>query len=359
MTERPIWQEFDPSTFTHIARNDIVFNWAIDFRREGKYPKAETIWLLGSGVVEPFTIAALPGMEKSTVIAVDINPDLVAMAEDLKKGSAILWDEIGKKSLNPGRPNNDFSDRGRLERYFSVLSQLRSLGNLGAGFNLDQMQVSPTVAARVVFIQKDALSFLQETEGAGPDIIGDFFLQLNINKHVEGPNYSRAMIGEALQKLHQNGFYIIGDTGRNLPKTLASLAENDLHGRLNIASMVHAVNFGTGFTTSHYLVSSKYESLTGSQTVYQRVNERMEGRIFQAFSPITEQTDVASLSEITTKRINLVYLSDDGSSLNEPVAWNSKLSQSEVFPKVVPEKGDEFSENTGLIPAQKPYLTKG
>lgn len=353
--DRPIWQEFDPSTFTFLGRNDIAVNWVIDYRSKHGLSPIKEVLLLGSGLVEPFTLAALSCDFRVT--AVEINEELVDLADRVKKGDKIPWDLVAEKSLNPGRPNTDFLERTRLERSMSVLKDLGSLQRLDTGFDLEGMSVSPNVRDRVTFVKTDALSaFRANLVKKHPDLIGDFFLRANINKHKSGPEYSASMLGACFNCLKDNGMLLIGDTGKNLPVTYQQFADQDTSGRLNLVSVVHFVNFGSGKITSHYLLATKLSDFPGSEAIRQDLRSHLkENDTLRKLSAVEEKGNVTDQVKSSSEKINIAFV--DSGKPGESSGWNSLGKQMETLELVVPEAGDEASE-TVIFPAQKPYLKK-
>lgn len=351
--DRPVWQEFDPSTFTFLGRNDIAVNWLIDYRNKYGLLPIKEILLLGSGAVEPFTLAALS--EDFRVTAVEINEGLVDLGNRVKKGDKIPWDLVAERSLNPGRPNSDLLDHKRLENCMSVLKNLGSLQKLGSDFDLEGMGISSNVRNRVTFVKTDALSALRVNQSRKHlDLIGDFFLRVNINKHDSGPNYSARMLRESFDCLGENGMLLIGDTGKNLPVTYRQFADFNTFGRLNFASVVHFVNFGSGKTTSHYLLATKLSDFPGSDAIKQSLRSRLkENDILRKLSPIEEKGNVIDQVELSTEKVNIAFV--DSGKPGESAGWNSSPNQKEALELIVPEAGEEVSE-TIIFPAQKPYL---
>jgi len=351
--DRPIWQEFDPSTFTFVGRNDIAVNWTIDYRCKNSLSPIKKILLLGSGAVEPFTLAALSSDFRVT--AVEINEGLVDLANMVKRGDKIPWDLVAERSLNPGRPNTDFLDSTKLKRSMSVLKDLGSLSRLGTDFDLEGMSVSPNVRDRVTFVKTDALSALRvNPDRKHLDLIGDFFLRVNINKHDSGPNYSASMLRESFDCLGENGMLLIGDTGKNLPVTYRQFSYFNTLGRLNLTSVVHFVNFGSGKTTSHYLLATKLSDFPGSDAIKQDLRCRLkENDTLRKLSPVEKRGSVMDQVKSSSEKINIAFV--DSGKPDESSGWNSSGKQTEALGSVVPEAGDEASE-TVIFPAQKLHL---
>jgi len=73
------------------------------------------------------------------------------------------------------RENTDFTETERIKSGLDVLRITGCLRSLGEDFNQEGMRVPAAVRDRVVFVEKDALSFLVSGEYPSPDIYGDFF----------------------------------------------------------------------------------------------------------------------------------------------------------------------------------------
>ena len=351
--DRPIWKEFDLSTFTFLGRNDITVNWVIDYRSKHGLSPIKEVLLLGSGLVEPFTLAALSSDFKVT--AVEINEGLVDLADRVKKGDKIPWNLVAERSLNPGRPNSDFLENKRLGNCISVLKDLGSLQRLGNGFDLEGMSISPNVRDRVTFVRTDALLALRVDSNRGHiDLIGDFFLRANINKSESGPNYSANMIRESFECLDENGMLLIGDTGKNLPETYRQFSYFHTLGRLNLASAVHLVNFGSGKITSHYLLATKLTDFPGSETIKTEIRSRLkENAILNKLSFVEKTGDITSQAQASLEKVNLAFV--DSGKIGNSTGWNSLKNQNEALELIVPCAGNEVSE-TIIFPAQKPHL---
>jgi len=346
-----IWQNFGQSTFTHLGRNDRIVDWALKLREERELRPIENIILLGSGIIEPFTIAALPRARAAKVRAVEINPQLLQLGEDIKAARAIPWQKIAEVSLNPGRPNRDLKDRAKLAFGLKRLEKLGSRENLGLGFNEDRLQVAQEVASRVQFVDQDALSALRDITDA--DIIGDFFLQVNINKDESpnlGLNYTRQLVDAASQALASDGLYLIGDTGKNLPVTLGHLARTP-RARLHICSLVHAANLGDRFITSSYLVVSKMEE-PDSEEMIEAARQNIANKPgLRELKVIEENLSLDELSAITRTRLNLAYVLTRKAS----IAWNTVDDLQQSLSQLIPEPDSQFSQ-TIILPAQKSEL---
>jgi hypothetical protein len=230
-------------------------------------PDIKTIVIVGSGVVEPMTVAALPGLEKSRVYAIELNDDLIDLGEQIKNGATIPWLTIAEFSHNPGRPNNDLKELARLQKGLGVLRDLGSLDRLGTGFNTTSMHVDKSVADRVTFLQGDALETTQaiNQQGITPDLVIDCFLRTNVLKTNSGTTYTKQLTNAVLDALAEDGMYLIGDTGESLPDTLSSFVGNT-SGNVNFGSLVHVVQIRDGaFITSHHTAASKMEDLNSQK----------------------------------------------------------------------------------------------
>jgi len=362
MVERAEFQVFDPSTFTHIGRNERAVNELLTARERDGLPRIKEVILLGSGVVEPFTVASLPLMRDAYIHAVDVSSKVVDKGEAIIKGEAVPWGEIGRISLNRERPNSDFSEPERIMRGLDVLNKLGCLGNLGEGFNDRQMQVASDVRERVHFVHHKALDALDnELAAVKPDLIGAYFVLLNINKDPDpekGINYSRAVIDRALNMLDSQGVLMIGDTSLNLPNTFGQIAWST-KGRLNLAGMVHTVNFGTGLTSSHYIVSSQMEPYPGASTWMQSSRQRiLSNPLFTESLVVQESTlrpvELAGRSEsnLNVGFVGSIWGEEKGTS------WDSLIHRvPEALKILVPEPNNEASEDT-VFQAQKPHLRR-
>jgi SAM-dependent methyltransferase len=349
--QEDIWQNFGKSTFTHIGRNDRVVDWALRYREARGLSSIQSIVLLGSGVIEPFTLAALPSSKAARVIAVEINPQLLQLGVDIKAGKAISWQKIAELSKNPGRPNRDLTDRQRLIYGLKRLEEVGSKENLGVGFNEDYLQASREVAAKVQFIDQDAITALQQFNDL--EMIGDFFLQANLNKTEEpgmGLNYTQQLVDVASRTLAPDGIYLIGDTGKNLPITFDHLAQIS-KAKLQFSSLSHAVNLGKSYITSSYLVVSKMEDISNKgmiEAARWNITNRPHLKDLQVRE---ENVSVADLAAITKTRLLLAYISTGKNG----IAWNSADDLQKSLSHLVPEPASSFSQ-TIVLPAQKTEL---
>ena len=362
MTERAEFQVFDPSTFTHIGRNERAVAELLQARVMDGLPRIREVILLGSGVVEPFTIASLPWMRDAFIHAVDVNEYVVGIGQSIQKGEAIPWDVVGLISKNPDRPNSDFSEQERIRRGLIVLDEMGCLENLGEGFTDRQMQVAPDVRERVNFVHGKALEALNgQLAQVKPDFIGAFFMLLNINKDPDpekGLNYSRAVIDRALDMLDSEGILMIGDTSLNLPKTYEQVTQST-KGNLNLSGMVHMVNFGRGVTSSHYVVASQMEPFPGVGAWIEVARTRISSndRLFRAIQVQETGTNASELPERSSFRLNIGFVGDYWPK-KRGTSWDSNITgAAEAIKQLVPNPNDEVSEDT-VFSAQKPHLRR-
>jgi hypothetical protein len=344
-----VWRESGPSTFTHVGRNDGAVNWGLSYRQERGFPPAQLIVLLGCGAVEPFTIAALPRARTARVVAVEIDPGLLELAEQIKAGASLPWNRVAQISKNPRIPNRDLNDRVKVETGLRVLGALGSLDNLGPGFDEVQMRVARSVADRVEFVGEDALSAIRRISNA--DIIGDFFLQVNVNKSLtlDGPAYTMQLAESASRALASHGLYLIGDTGANLPTTLGHLAQLS-ETRLNLSSLAHAAQvLGGYFVSSSYLVVSKLEDIDGDGLI-ELARKNIASEAAARHVRLAEETvTVRELASIVRDRLNFAFVSSGAGGL----AWNSVGQTAETLRRLAPVLHAQYSP-TIIIPAQKP-----
>ena len=353
--ENPNWFNFEkPSTFTHIARNDRAVDWISGYRQEHKMPTIRKVGIIGSGMVEPFTLAALPGLSSAQIFAIEINPELVYLGEQIKKGKAIPWSNIAGSSHNPEMENSDFTDPKRLRSGLDRLKALGSLDKLGNGFNTRTMQVASAVADRVIFIHDDALQAMKMQKDS--DLVVDCFVRVNMIKmKTLGPEYTKELTTVALQSLAENGMYLIGDTGASLPATLGDFTKT-LSGNVNCASLVHVVQIGPDrLITSHYTVASLMEGLD-TDDLQNQARAHVVSHSPNVYKDYTITVD--SLAQVydqlvTLGLVNLAYVGGPkkkGLAINMPIQGLFKL---------VPNEGDEFSppadeKGNGIIfPPQK------
>jgi hypothetical protein len=297
------------------------------------------------------------------ISAVDVSGDVVAMGEAVKKGEAVPWSEVGRISLNPGRPNSDFSEPERIRNGLNVLERLGCLENLGAEFTETKIQVAPDVRERVNFVHSKALEALNGPLAAvRPDFIGAFFVLLNINKDpvpARGVDYSYDLVNRALDMLDSQGILMVGDTSLNLPKTLTQIAEST-KGNLNLAGMVHMVNFGKGVTSSHYVVASQMEPFPEASR-WLGVSRRriLANPLFSETLQVQETSTRFSegMGGRSQRHLNIGFV---GFTRGERkcTTWESEIpGVAEAIKQAVPNSGDEVSEDT-VFRAQKPHLRR-
>lgn len=349
------WFKFEkPSTFTYIARNDRAVDWILGYRQEHNMPTVRKVYIIGSGIVEPFTLAALPNLSSAQIYAIEVDPDLVNLGEQIKKGDAIPWSNIASTSHNPGRENSDLTDSRRLRYGLDRLKALGSLDKLGNGFNTKTMQVAKSIADRVAFINDDALHTMSMQKDS--DLVVDCFARVNMNKIQNlGLEYTKKLTIAALQSLSENGMYLIGDTGESLPATMDSFTKL-LSGDVNWSSLVHIVQREPGkFTSSHYSVASLMEGLD-TRDLQNQARKHIVSHSLDIYKDHTITID--SLSNVynrleTLGLINLAYVEV---SRGRGLTFNM-LKHGLV--KLTPNKGDEFcppadKRGNGIIfPPQK------
>ena len=344
-------RSIEPSTFTHIGRNDRVVSWALNRRRQRSLAPPTRILLLGSGVVEPFTIAALPSASQAQILAVDVDPNLMRLGERLQSGDPVPWSAIAEHSHNAGQANRDLLERARL---LSGLRLLEALGSTGRGqlrATPEYLAVDPELGSRVEFIQSDALTVVEAMRNV--DFVGDFFLQVNINKDDGskwGRNYSTKLTGAAVAALAQDGVYVIGDTNRNLPTTLGNIATLS-DPLLKVCSLAHAAQLAPNtFVASWYLVLDK-----GSPWRYLDLIEEVKDHVTQ-LTVLTEQSisqellTVSQLAILSEDRLNYAFVATND---NRGIAWSSNEDSTIALARLTALGNSEFSEAIAL-PAQKP-----
>ncbi|HYD34993.1 MAG TPA: hypothetical protein VD999_02910 [Vitreimonas sp.] len=257
------WLQHEPSTYSYIGRNDAAVNWLLSQKEKTRQSACKTIIILGSGMIEPFTIAALPRAREAQIVAVEIEESLVKLGNKVKAGEKVTWEQVAGVSRHPGTHNHQLLELGRVQQGLSRLRGLGSLEALGEGVDESTFHVSQQLRDRVTFVNSDSLSGLKSLGDA--DLICDFFVQTNINKSGEpGVKYTEELIEEAMAHLSAQGIYLIGDTGYNHKHTLhhiARLAE----ARINAGSLVHIINKGNSFSSSWYLAVSKSDLLSNDE----------------------------------------------------------------------------------------------
>lgn len=350
-------QKFGESTFTHLGRMTPIVSAVLAKREIVGLPRATDVLVLGSGIVQALEIAADPRLLGARVVAVDNNDAIIERIQTIKAGGRLTWEEVAEVSLNPGRPNTDFLDKERVKNGLTVLRNYGVLANLGVNFNETGMQVDPSVVNRVTFLHTDILNALKRFQESGYTfpLIVDGFTQININKRPNtGPSETFRTVEGSLAILAEDGMYVVGDTGLNLPVTLNHLARVS-NGRLQIASIIHGVNFGSGLTTSHGLVAGKGEAFWGEEDINRTEELLASNPKFSQLEPVREEQAVVEVARTAETKLNLVYVAG---KTEGGTAWNSRGGYSETLQRAVPNPGDEFSEDL-LLPAQKPYLKTG
>lgn len=354
-------QEFDPSTYTSIDRNNVANVWLLKTRESQGLPPPGLVVLLGTGPVELLTLAAHPLMKDATVVGVDVNPGVYDLVRRLKAGKAVSWGDVAEVAMNPGRQNSDFLEKARLENSLDNLKRLGSLVSFEGGINLESIKVPSHIASRVEIVGWDALSFLEQTT-LRPDIVGDYFLQINLNKLPNGQDYARKMTHRVLDVLATDGAYQIGDTSRFLDRTISHIVEKETTANLDLVNLSHAVNFGTGVTSSHYLVVTKVDASTRFPLNYSLNQARSmvygEDGYGTPFDRVggfeTLDLPVSELPQIVQKRLSIVYVANPR-AVGQGMSIHSKLETAEAIETLLPEADTEFSEDL-VIPAQKPHL---
>lgn len=350
-------QKFRESTFTHLGRMTPPVSSVLEKREKAGLPPVRNVLVWGSGIVQAVEMAGDPRLLGARVVAVDNNDAINERFQTIKAGGRLTWEQVAEVSLNPGRPNTDFLDRERIRNGLSVLKEYGVLANLGVNFDETGMQVDPSVLSRVTFLHANILDALAIFKQSGDtfDLIVDGFTQINVNKKPNtGPSESFQMVAGSLAILAQDGMYVVGDTGLNLPVTLGHFARVS-EGRLHVASLTHGVNFGTGLTTSHWVVGGNGEVIWDEEDK-KRTEELLAGNPkLSQLEPVREEQAVIETARTAETRMNLVYIAGKAEG---GTAWNSKDGYSETLQRVVPNPKDEFSEDL-LLPAQKPYLKTG
>jgi hypothetical protein len=351
--------QFDkPSTFTHIARNDRAVDWVVRYRNKYGFPPIRTILLVGSGLIEPFTFAANPLLKQSVIFAIDLDKNILEMAAHIKKGKSIPWSEVAEISANPGLPNQYLTALPSVDSDLLVLQELGSLNELGSGFNSNGMQIPEHVRNRVHFIQGDALEkvkIMKQLLPYQPDLVGDFFLQVNINKVDKKGVYTKALIDSVLENLQPQGHYLIGDTGVNLSKTLAHFAQTT-KGVLYASSLANVDNIdsednvdGKRVITSHYLLASTMHHPIGAQVIEDKARKQIAklNRDYPGLNSEEQVVSLSDLSSITADYTNLGYI-NTGKARN--ISWNIKKDKLLLFAK---DRGTQFNPEHIIFRGQK------
>jgi len=301
------WLQHEPSTYSYLGRNDAAVNWLLQQREEIGLAMCKKIIILGSGMIEPFAIAALPQAAQAEIIAVEIEKDLVELGHRVRSGESITWEEVASISRHPGSSNRQLLEKNRIKKGLNQLKELGSLDLLGSGVTEESFQVSEQLSSRVTFINRDSLSALEELDEA--DLICDFFVQTNINKSGDrGVAYTRKLIEEAVASLSSQGMYLIGDTGYNHHHTLGHIAGLAL-ATINAGSLVHIVNKDNNFSSSWYLAISRGD-LLGSDKV-DGIRERIASLANETGLEIREvRHTYAELASNINQALYLAYLAD-------------------------------------------------
>lgn len=343
MIESKKWIAHDPSTYSYLARNDNCVNWVLQNRQEKGIPRPGTIALIGSGAIEPFTVAALPLADSSNVLAIEIDSALVNLGEEIKKGEAIPWVVVAEKSQHPGVLNTQLADPIKLKIGIQRLTSLGSLSVLGPQLNDQFFHVDESVAQRVRFLSTDALTALNSMTDI--DMICDFFVQVNINKQgVAGEDYTRRMVEAAIKAMAHEGVYVIGDSGRNLPITLSHLS-NTSDASLTISALTHAFGANGKFSSSYYSLIEKNPK--GNIEARETVERTVEDISSKYKIPIERRTvDVPELREIATNHLYLAFISGNLHGKQDGFAWFCPLSIEEALNKLIPTGKEQF---TGVI----------
>ncbi len=332
------WNEHEQSTYTYIGRNDSCVNWMLSYRKQKGLPPPKTILFIGSGAIEPFTVAALPLASRSEILAVEINPDLVELGDTVRQDKAVAWSTVAEKSQHPDVINAQLTDPKKLSASMQKLASLGSLGNLGNGFNSEFFRVAKNITDRVTFIPTDALSAFTSLKDI--DIIGDFFVQVNINKDLnQGIDYTNRLVAAAVSALSPEGSYVIGDSGRNMPITLNHIATNP-DARLNMSSLVHVINQEGKYSSSYYSVVGKRNVNSFSIKQAARHNIKDIAQRFNLFIK-EESVTVDQLAQLITSHLYFGFVGDED---NNGTVWYSQESIGETLSKLASKTSPEFSE---------------
>ncbi len=329
------WLQHESSTYTYVGRNDVAVNWVLQQKEKIGHNPCKKIIILGSGVIEPFTIAALPQAQHAQVIAVEIESDLVDLGNQIKSGKKVSWEEVAQLSRHPETINNQLLEAERIKKGLEKLKTLGSFHLLGKGVSVDSFQVPPALASRVSFVNSDSLTALRDLQDA--DVICDFFVQTNINKSgSSGITYTQELVAQAIKSLSESGTYLIGDTGYNHQNTLshmATLAE----ARINAGSLVHIINKGDSFSSSWYIAISRGELLTSDDITH--IRERVEALAQSTGLEIQEVRH--TISELATDVNRVLYLAYVASE-KEVIAWSTVDPLSQALLRLAGKPEDEF-----------------
>lgn len=336
--------EVEPSTFTHLARSDRAVKYASEL--QGVAP-IRRVLDLGSSAISPFTILSLPGFENTTLVAVDSSPEVVVLMEEIKKGKKVPWDKIAAVCSNEGRPNQDLLLQDRIQAGLKRLDDLGALKNLGSNFDKDGMQVDLNISSRVTIVESDALEFLAKNKEQQYDMIGAFFLLLNINRIHKDNEMSQMIIRKSLNMLSDQGVLLLGDVNENLPITLRQFANASTLGNLNLLSLAHLGNWGNRVVTSHYIMASQMKTLSEHNELTSLASQNLA----LEFNLIVDCRNYTT-SELSKKSERHLCLAFVGESLNRGQGFFSSAETSVALNQIVPNKNDQKSMHI-IFPAQK------
>ena len=337
--EKIKWIEHEQSTYTYLGRNDGCVNWILSYRKEKGLPAPKTIVLIGSGVIEPFTIAALPLASSSKILAVEINLSLVDLGNTVRQGKSVTWSAVAEQSQHPDVVNTQLTDPRGLSTGMQKLASLGSLRNLGSGFNSKFFRVANDITDRVTFMSTDALSALTSLKDM--DIIGDFFVQVNINKDSNrGIEYTNRLVAAAVAALSPEGSYLIGDSGRNMPTTLNHIATNP-DARLVISSLSHVVNQEGDYSSSYYSAVGRHK--VNSSSIKQATKHNIRN-IAQRFN-LSIKEETATVDQLVQLIASHLYLGFIGNKINNNgTVWYSQESIIETLNRLASKTSHTFAE---------------
>lgn len=336
--EEKNWIAHEPSTYSYLGRNDSCVNWILTLRKQQGFHPPKILVLIGSGAIEPFTIAALPLALKSQIIAVEINPALVNLGQEIKSGEAISWPNIAKKTQHPGVLNTQLTDPIKLNLGIEKLESLGSLTNLGPGFNNEFFQVEKSVTERVSYIHADALSALKSLDNI--EAICDFFVQVNINKNLkQGIDYTKRMVASIIGVLSPDGYYILGDSGRNMSITLDHI-DKVSNAKLKVSALTHVVNQDGKYSSSYYSILGKdSQSIADQQIMEQNITNISD----KYDLPVKKQVvTVGQLARLVHSHVYFGFIKNENN--NDGTVWYSPLSQEEALVKLTPSKNKAFTD---------------
>ncbi len=336
-SERTPWLQHELSTYSYLGRNDAAVNWLLQQRTKNGLSPCRNIVILGSGMIEPFTIAALPEAKDAQIIAVEIEGNLVDLGNRIKSGVTATWEEIAAISRHPGTQNTQLLNVERIRNGLQKLRTLNSLELLGSGVSETTFQIPQEIASRVTFINHDSLSALEEVSEA--NVICDFFVQTNINKSGEsGIAYTRELVEQAFARLAKDGVYLIGDTGYNHQHTLNHIAQL-AEARISAGSLVHIINKGDSFSSSWYLAVSRGD-LFAAEDIAQ-VRERVEALADSNQLEIHEvRQTVGELADDINRVLYLAFISQD----RELISWATASPLTQALLHLTSGAESEFGE---------------